>query len=57
MSRNVGKTVAQILKEKKASIRTAPLEAGAPSWDDIQDMTWEDVVARARRGDKGFRTI
>jgi hypothetical protein len=57
MSDNTGKTVAEILRGKKASIRSAPLEEGSPGWDDILDMTWEDVVDRARRRAKGFRTI
>jgi hypothetical protein len=57
MSHNAGKTVRAILAGKKASIRDAPLEAGSPAWDDILDLTWEDVVERARRREKGFRTI
>ena len=31
MSANAGKTVAEILTQKKASIKAAPLEPGSPS--------------------------
>jgi hypothetical protein len=54
---NAGKTVAQILKSKRASIKDAPLEEGSPSWDDILDLTWEDIRRRAARGEPGFKTF
>lgn len=57
MSANNGKTVREILKEKRAGIRQAPLEPGSPSWDDILDLTWEEVVTRADADGPGFRTI
>lgn len=49
--------VGDILKRKKASIRNAPLETGSPSWDELQEMTWEDIERGAREGKPGFRTI
>ncbi len=52
-----GMTVAEILAKKKASVRDAGLEPGSPSWDDIMDFTWEEVVERAKRRRPGFKTI
>jgi hypothetical protein len=40
MADHAGKTVAEILTEKKASIRDAALPPGSPSWDEILDLTW-----------------
>lgn len=57
MSKNAGKTVREILKEKRAGIRQAPLEPGSPSWDDILDMPWKEVVERAEADEPGYRTI
>jgi hypothetical protein len=54
---NAGKTVREILNGKRGSIRTAPLEPNSPSWDDILDLTWEDVVEKATADEPGFRTI
>lgn len=54
---NAGKTVSEILSDKKGGIRQAPLEAGSPSWDDIGGMIWEEVVQRAAADEPGFRTI
>jgi hypothetical protein len=52
-----GKTVSDILQGKRASIKDAELEQGSPSWDDIRDLTWEEVVARAKKREPGFKTI
>jgi len=52
-----GKTVAEILKDKRASIKDAPLGEGAPSWDDVLDLTWEEIVTRAKKRQPGFQTI
>jgi len=52
-----GMTVADILQRKRASIKDAALEEGAPSWDDILTLTWEEVVDRAKRRRPGFKTI
>lgn len=57
MARNSGKTVREILREKRGAIRQAPLEPNAPSWDDILDLTWEEVAERAEADEPGFRTI
>jgi hypothetical protein len=38
------KTVTEILKEKKGSIKNAALGPGAPSWDDIKHLLWEELV-------------
>ena len=52
-----GKTVAEILAAKKASIKAAALEPGSPSWDDISDMLWEELVQRAKRRQPGYKTV
>jgi hypothetical protein len=57
MSRNAGKTVAEILKSKRGSIKQVPLEAGSPSWDDIMELTWEEVDKKAQDREIGFDTF
>ncbi len=54
---NKGKTVAEILKDKRGGIKNAPLEEGSPSWDDIMHLTWEEIVERHRRRVPGFKTF
>ncbi|KJR97697.1 MAG: hypothetical protein VR68_12320 [Peptococcaceae bacterium BRH_c4a] len=49
--------VKEILKRKKGSIKNAPLEKGSPSWDDIQNMTMEQIDEYARKSVPGFKTI
>jgi len=57
MASNAGKTVAEILTTKRASIQNAPLSEGSPSWDEIMHLTWEEIEAKAQRGEPGFRTF
>jgi hypothetical protein len=57
MADYAGKTVAEILAGKKGSVRDARLPPGSPSWDDILDLAWEDVVQRAKRRIRGYKTI
>ena len=57
MSRSAGKTVAEILKGKLARIKNARLDPGSPSWDEIRDLTWEQIVEKAARREPGFRTF
>jgi hypothetical protein len=57
MSENAGKTVEEILRGKRGSIKDAALEPGSLSWDDILHLPWEEVEERARRDEPGFRTI
>ena len=57
MHANAGKTVAQILRGKRGSIKTARLDRGSPSWDDIMNMTWEELEECKDRGETGFRTF
>jgi len=54
---NKNKTVSEILKSKKGSIRNAPLPPGSPSWDSILTLTLAEIQRRAQRGDIGFGTI
>ena len=58
MPRNyAGKTVSEILKGKKASIKDAALDRGSPSWDDVLHLTWEEIRDRAKRRQPGYKTI
>lgn len=57
MADYAGKTVVEILKQKRAAIKTVPLPKGSPSWDDIMQMTWEEVEERHRRRERGFNTF
>lgn len=52
-----GMTVREILKNKKGRIKHAPLEEGSPSWDDILDLTWEEIEERHQRREPGFKTF
>ena len=52
-----GMRVRDILRLKKASVRNAPLPPGSPTWDEVEDMIWEDVDEAARRNEPGFKTI
>ncbi|MDP9372994.1 MAG: hypothetical protein M3Q65_11205 [Chloroflexota bacterium] len=49
--------VRDILKRKKGSIKNAPLGQRAPSWDEVLDLTWQQVEAGARENKPGYRTI
>lgn len=55
--KNAGRTVRDILIGKKGSVRNAPLEAGSPSWGEIEGMTWEEVEEQAEADVPGFKTI
>jgi len=55
--KNADKTVAEILRDKKATIKNTGLPSGSPSWDDILDVEWEEIERRARRRLPGYRTI
>ena len=57
MAKNTGKTVREILKGKKATIKAPALPPGSPSWDDILDETWEEIARRAKQRLPGYRTI
>ncbi len=50
-------TVRGLPRRKRAGVRNAPLEAGAPSLDDILDLPFAEIDRRAKRGDPGYRTI
>ena len=57
MASNAGKTVAEILRAKRAGVKLAPLPKGSPSWDEILHLSWEEIDARAKRREPGYRTI
>jgi hypothetical protein len=54
MANNAGRTVAEIPQGKLGSIKNAPLPKGSPSWDDIMNLTWEEIDQRAKNRDRGF---
>ena len=51
-----GKTVKEILKGKRGCIKNAPLPKGAPSWDDILDMTLKELQSMLNNSD-AWKTI
>ena len=55
--KNAGKTVTEILKDKKAGIKNAALDEGSPSWDEIMDLTWEAITEAAKQRKPGFGTF
>jgi hypothetical protein len=55
--RFAGMTVSEILKQKKASVLTAPLEPDSPSWKDLESLTWEEVDRGAQQSLPGYKTI
>ena len=57
MHKNAGKTVTEILKRKKASLKNAPLPLGSPTWDEILELTWEEIDRNARQRRPGYQTI
>jgi hypothetical protein len=52
-----GLRVSDILRTKKASVRTAPLPPGSPSWSEFESMTWEEIDEGARRNLPGYKTV
>ena len=50
-------TVSEILRRKRGSIRSAALEPGSPSWDDIAELTWDEITQRAKNRETGFKTF
>jgi hypothetical protein len=52
-----GKSVREILRGKKASIKAAPLPSGSPVWDAFETMSWEQIEAGAVANDPGFKTV
>jgi hypothetical protein len=52
-----GKRVIDILKQKKGSIKQAQLPEDSPSWDEINQMTWEEIESNANANLTGFKAI
>jgi uncharacterized protein RhaS with RHS repeats len=52
-----GKTVEEILKLKRGSIKDAQLEPGSPSWSDVLSKSWEQIESSAKAGKAGYKTI
>jgi len=57
MASNAGKTVEEILKGKKASIKQVALPKSSPSWDDILGELWEEITRGAKQRRPGYKTI
>lgn len=56
-SDNAGKTVREILIGKKGTIKDARLGPGSPSWDEVLEVPWEEIVRRAKARVRGDKTI
>jgi len=54
---NSNKTVEQILKTKKGSIKNAPLPPGGPNWNDLLKKTLKEIKELAQKGVKGYKEI
>lgn len=52
-----GLKVDEILRQKKASIKRAPLPTGSPSWHELSEMTWERIEFGAKAGLPGFKVV
>ena len=52
-----GKTVSEILKGKRGSIKQAPLPSGGPGWDHILPFTFEEITRKAQGGDWWYKEI
>gem|GEM_PF-2289589 len=52
-----GTKVKDILKGKKGSIKNAPLGPGAPSWEEVEGMSWGDIEKRAKANISGYKTL
>gem|GEM_PF-1464198 len=50
-------TVKDVLKQRKGSIKNAPLPLGGPSWNDLLPLTMEAIRQLADKGETGFKTI
>jgi len=50
-------TVREILNGVKGSVKNAALPKGSPSWDEILDMTWDDILEAAKSGQSGYKTM
>ena len=51
------RTVGEVLKGKRGSIKQAPLPPGSPSWDDILDKPMNEIEDGAKRNLPGYREI
>ena len=54
---NMNKTVEEILKTKKGSIKNAPLPPGGPNWKDILKKTLKEIKELAQKNKKGYKEI
>jgi RHS repeat-associated protein len=51
------KTVEEVLKGKRGSIKNAPLPPNGPNWKDLLPLTMEEVRKLAQKGETGYREI
>ena len=49
--------VSDILKTKQARILRAKMPKGSPSWDQVRNMTWDEIVSKTKQGERGYKTI
>ena len=51
------RTVDDVLRGKKGSIKRAPLPPDSPSWDEVLDLPLSELERRADANEPGYRTI
>jgi hypothetical protein len=49
--------VSEILQQKRGRIKQAPLPSGSPSWDEFEQMNWEQIEEGATAGNPGFKVV
>ncbi len=49
--------VKDILKNRRGSVKDAPLPEGSPSWNEVLDKMWDEIVKAAEARKPGYKTI
>lgn len=49
--------MAEILQQKRGRIKQAPLPNGSPSWNEFDEMIWEQIEEGAATGKPGFQVV
>jgi len=57
LNSQMNKTVEEVLKTKKGSIKNAPLPPGGPNWKDLLKKTMKEIKDLAQKGVKGYKEI
>jgi hypothetical protein len=49
--------VQDAIKRRRANIRNARLPQGSPSWDELMDKTWGEIVEGAKKRIPGYQVV